>query len=426
MGQARTTFVKGRMNKSVDERLVPPGEYIDALNVRLGSTETTEIGAVENSKGNSRLTELEYGGILLNTTGYGDVRTIGCFEDGINETIYWFVHQEGNPNSVVTGVVDMIVSFNTNNNTLVYHVISTQVLNFSFTHLITGVSKIEDLLFFTNDLNPPRTINVTRDYAYPVGSLDNILEEEDISVIVKPPGFEDYNTSTGQVAPLGTPHIEPINLPGEENYMDIRFLSFAYRYRYLDGQYSATSLFSTPVFDPGQFNLSSANVWNSGMENEFNACNVTFSTGSKRVIEVDLLYKESTSNSIYVINRYVKEQEGWSDNDFHTVQFSNSEIYTVIGQDELLRLYDNVPRVAKAQTIQGNRLMYGNYVDGYDVQAIEGGSDIRIDYQANPYSKPFSDKVIFTADSSNLTQGDYNISGALHQELDSIITFEMP
>ena len=66
MGQAKTTFVKGRMNKSVDERLVPPGEYIDALNVRLGSTETTEIGAVENSKGNSRLTSLEYAGASFN------------------------------------------------------------------------------------------------------------------------------------------------------------------------------------------------------------------------------------------------------------------------------------------------------------------------------------------------------------------------
>jgi hypothetical protein len=46
------TFIKGRMNKSVDERLVPQGEYVDAMNVRLGATETTEIGAVENMKGN--------------------------------------------------------------------------------------------------------------------------------------------------------------------------------------------------------------------------------------------------------------------------------------------------------------------------------------------------------------------------------------
>ena len=35
-------FILGRMNKSVDERLLPPGEYVDAMNVRPGSTETTE------------------------------------------------------------------------------------------------------------------------------------------------------------------------------------------------------------------------------------------------------------------------------------------------------------------------------------------------------------------------------------------------
>ena len=50
------SFVKGRMNKSVDERLIPPGEYVDGQNIRLGSTETTEIGAVENSRGNTQLT----------------------------------------------------------------------------------------------------------------------------------------------------------------------------------------------------------------------------------------------------------------------------------------------------------------------------------------------------------------------------------
>jgi hypothetical protein len=64
-----TNFVRGRMNKSVDERLLPPGEYVNAINVRLGSTETTEIGAVENSKGNTKLTTLQYEGAdLTNAT----------------------------------------------------------------------------------------------------------------------------------------------------------------------------------------------------------------------------------------------------------------------------------------------------------------------------------------------------------------------
>ena len=44
------TFVKGRMNKSLDERLIPDGEYIDAMNVRVGSTELTDVGSLENTK----------------------------------------------------------------------------------------------------------------------------------------------------------------------------------------------------------------------------------------------------------------------------------------------------------------------------------------------------------------------------------------
>ena len=55
-----TNFIRGRMNKSVDERLLPPGEYVDAMNLRLGSTETTEVGAVENSRGNTQLNNFSF------------------------------------------------------------------------------------------------------------------------------------------------------------------------------------------------------------------------------------------------------------------------------------------------------------------------------------------------------------------------------
>ncbi len=51
MANTTRNFTQGKMNKMVDERLVPNGEYVDALNVRMGSTEGSEIGVVENSKG---------------------------------------------------------------------------------------------------------------------------------------------------------------------------------------------------------------------------------------------------------------------------------------------------------------------------------------------------------------------------------------
>ena len=61
MAKIQKNFIKGRMNKSVDERLVPQGEYIDALNIRLGS-EGSEVGAVENSKGNELLVQVKFMG----------------------------------------------------------------------------------------------------------------------------------------------------------------------------------------------------------------------------------------------------------------------------------------------------------------------------------------------------------------------------
>ena len=143
MPKIQKNFIKGRMNKSVDERLVPQGEYIDALNVRLGSTEGTEIGAVENSKGNELLVQV----LFKNQALSNQAKCIGAFEDGANETIYSFIHDENNLNSS-TGKVDLIVSYNVRTFALTYHVISTSILNFDKDYLINGINLIGDLLFF--------------------------------------------------------------------------------------------------------------------------------------------------------------------------------------------------------------------------------------------------------------------------------------
>ena len=69
----------------------------------------------------------------------------------VMKTMYWFVNDPANTTSS-TGVVDMIVSYDTKNDSLFYHVISTSVLNFSDKKLITGVNLIDGLLFFTDNL----------------------------------------------------------------------------------------------------------------------------------------------------------------------------------------------------------------------------------------------------------------------------------
>ena len=46
---------------------------------------------------------------------------------------------------------------------------------------------------------------------------------------------------------------------------------------------------------------------------------------------------------------------------------STDMIHAVVPSNQLIRPYDNVPRRALAQEISANRLIYGNYLQNYDI-----------------------------------------------------------
>jgi len=403
--KVKRSFIKGKMNKSFDERLVPDGEYIDAMNIRLGSTEESEIGAIENTKGNEKLTSLVYP--KDNQPLSNEAICLGSIDDSANETIYWFVHDPNNPSSVFTGKLDMIVSYNVVNNVLNYHVISTNdgggvntALNFDPLYRVNGVNLIDDLLFFTDNYNPPRRININRLYNEP--------KQEDLNVIVAPPSQ--------------SPSINLINVPGEENYMDTRFISFAYRYKYIDGEYSAISQFSEIAFAPKPFALDPETFSNEGMTNQFNSAQITINTGPERVVGIDLVFKLSNGTIINVVEKYIKEEEGWGNNDDVVVTFTNRKIYTTLPESELLRLFDNVPHKAQAQTVMGNRLMYGNYVDGYNLIDADG-DDCLFNYETELISTPVDASDV----DSSLETTEYTIDPStppLYQP-DSTISIDM-
>ena len=408
MANITRNFIAGRMNKSVDERLLPDGEYIDAMNVRMGSTEQSEIGVIENTKGNLPLTSLAYiNGTLLSNSA----KCIGAIENSATETIYWFVHDPAFPVGA-TGKLDMIVSFNVNTNILTYHVISINdgggintTLNFNPNYLITGVDILDNkLLFFTDDYNAPRVINVTKNYPNPVSNIDAVSAES-LLVIKKPP--------------VAAPQVQPTVNSGQENFLETRFICFAYRYKYADGEYSATSQWSAPAFAPKPFNFSIDSFLNEGMTNFFNSAVITYNTGGPLVVGIDLLFKRADGNIIRVIEKLDKQVLGLTNNSEREYTFTNNKIFTILSESELLRLYDNVPRFAKAQTIMGNRLMYGNYVEGYDlVDSL--GQPVQFQYQTSLVS---SDIGVTSTDTS-LESGNYNIDGAL-TVVDSIVNIDL-
>ena len=104
-----------------------------------------------------------------------------------------------------------------------------------------------------------------------------------------------------------------------------------------------------------------------------------FLIGSSLVKEIEVCYKESSSLVIKVIDRYSKSDLGWADNTTQSIFFRNKEVFSVLSANESSRLYDAIPLKAKALTQSGNRLMLGNYVDGYDMKD-SSGLDVKLDY----------------------------------------------
>ena len=81
MAEVRNVFVKSKMNKDLDERLIPNNEYRDALNIAVSRSEASDVGALESILGNTKVTSNEY-------DGAGEV--IGYFVDDANSLVYYF------------------------------------------------------------------------------------------------------------------------------------------------------------------------------------------------------------------------------------------------------------------------------------------------------------------------------------------------
>ena len=101
MGKIKHSFTKGRMNKDLDIRLVPPGEYRDALDIQVRTSEGSaesggtegDSGSVQNIKNLGYLSSATTGNYFsnLNPGGgiYSDMKCVGSTVSEKDNTSYW-------------------------------------------------------------------------------------------------------------------------------------------------------------------------------------------------------------------------------------------------------------------------------------------------------------------------------------------------
>ena len=112
MAELKNTFTAGKMNKDLDERIIPSTEYREALNIGVATSESSDVGAAQNILGNIKLSCAIQGP----SGKYSESsKHIAATVDPLTDNIYRFVSTNGNlPSGSESHVwMDRIIEFDT-------------------------------------------------------------------------------------------------------------------------------------------------------------------------------------------------------------------------------------------------------------------------------------------------------------------------
>ena len=584
MPEIKHVFNQGKMNKDLDERLVPNGQYIDANNIQVTTSEGSDAGTVRSLLGNSALTGTPAGASSPSITTITTAGVcVGSISDEKNNAAYWFIasspdyntevptevisyksaiykteYNDNNTHNItpvfidfylekqpdpfganafdddhvdlsagrvanlsedmyiklvynsslsvqwrkITGITGNTITFDSKitfasssnpewvefswgvPNSSGYQIASNfppnGVLEFDKNNIITGVNIIDDLLFWTDNSNEPKKINITRSIAgtdpadlnkntrivIPERGIsradDAFVKKQDITVIKKSPkeaplldlitsgrsgnisttanfNFDgvnigesvqlDISTSANykpnDVVLLGNNIIisqtnnhvrarvknkedlslelivlsKSSNIPTGGNYtwnlyleetsekiFEEKLVRFAVRWKYVDGEYSSISPFSQTAFIPSDFNYDTATGFNTGMVNQIKEVVIRDFIPNdipNEVVEVEILYKESDSPIIYSVDNIKNNDISIGGNNSWNKSTPNNKsqgkysltsksIYSKIPSNQILRPFDAVPKAALAQSVVGNRLVYANYLQNFNITSVTG------------------------------------------------------
>lgn len=334
------------INQDDSYPLLDTKEYLHALNMRFATTENGKVGQHSNIEGN----------VIKNNSGdfslpAGLNTTIGAFEDTPNRRVFFFNKNSNGSHG--------IYCYDADDDTVYIVLLSSQVVGgLNFDSLIHSVDMFENLLYWTDGVNPQRRINVEAGIK---------LNQPSYTTSVAPYVL-DRSSSGG----TGTTHMarSVINLirnqpwapltatPDADGLYNNNFIrdeafQFAYRFVYRDKEVSTLSPLSKTV------NYQSANRI---------VVRVPYAQKIEQdVIRVELIVKYIAGGSYFVIHTF---KAGFDEHNAGTTQltynFYNDAAFAAVDDASAVKPFDSVPRTSQTLAIAKNRLFLANNKDGYD------------------------------------------------------------
>lgn len=378
------------LSSDTDQKLVKSVEMTDNLNVRVSNNDEGTSGVLKNIKGTKAVEAFS----PLHALPAGENRVIGSVENIKNNEVIFFLWN----NNGQHGIYRIDSLYNTFKKVYEDSVLGFNKLSFVDSDIIIN-EKGETLLYWTDNVNPPMKINVSRalNNDYPV-SLTSGTDEEKL-----------LNLTIAKPRPDKAPSYTIVNNPDitRSNIREKHF-QFAYRYKYEDGEISALSEWSSFSFATTQTKSDFIEIDSKDFYNQINV----FVRHSVAEVKKILVYaRELGSETFYEIdeinNNYTSNAQ--------TIEFTNNKLAAALSDVDTNKAYDNVPHRAKALSIAGNRLMMANYEEGYEntelsINANNVYKDVENVYNLKAYVATGADGAYSYYNQLNTdTDGEYEI-----------------
>ena len=365
-------------------------------------------------------------------------RVVGNVVDNENDVIYYFVWSfTAKEQGIYAYDPKGFLPISSNNDQAIKAVYKSPIFNFPSDGFVKGdVVVLQDesqsissrpIIYFTDGVNEPRSINVLLAYdrlRSKVKVSDGGASELGAMVADDYFDIQDF-IHTCPKTPVHPPKAFFQNDPNSRtsNFEGISGYQFAYQYIYEGGEESALSTYSDIIIPPAYIqqgakpsaNLSQTNECivkiprgavkdeaDTGEDGFLLDASITAATSPsdlinryipKNVKEIRLLVREGNTGTFSIIdtipsgvNSSVTSDAGVLDpRGLYTdlvYTFRNDRVKTGFPKSEVDKPFDNVPQRAGAQTVASNRLMYGDYVTGYD--NVDVSAKATITYNSRP------------------------------------------
>lgn len=350
-GSQEITFVGG-INTDDDVRFVSQGDYRSSMYTRSGSSESQNAGALESMPGNV---------IIENENLPSGINTvIGSAKWLENESIIYFVYNTNGYNtiwsySITTQAITQVIGNITDG-------YAGTALNLDPEYKIFHANVVDNILYWTDGLNPPRKLDLYQAIKY---TESDGLDPDGYPFLAFSSEYIASFTMDVVKAPPTFPIQAEYQTNQEKNFNKLYGNQYQFRYQYVyeNNEVSKWSMISKQPFPPSEEFISGRDIRDSLKWNEIQ---LTYFTGSYTVKQINFAFRRGENGSWLVFNQLDLKNEGVPNATINTLIFDDN----VAPQGATLTdiLYDNVPQTALCQDILPNQsLAYGNFYADYDL-----------------------------------------------------------